>query len=213
MKRVRIGVWAVVCTMILSISVVGATSNPSLGSRWQEIAAVYELKTTDVVPAGVTPLEIESPQALERLLKKLDRVAKKTTLTQSMVQVPSPVDVVESDGFTMSLESTYTIQVFHLHYDRLVDYIWRTRLNLYCTLYVGYSGSFHWIDDVRALRVSLSGLHPFSRLVNTWTDSYIHPNQQMAIIEGGGTLELFFILEGVFTYYSRPEAICEIYRL
>jgi hypothetical protein len=46
-----------------------------------------------------------------------------------------------------------------------------------------------------------------------WTDSYIYPDQQKAIIEGGGTLEFFFILDGIFTYYSRPETICEIYRL
>ena len=107
---------------------------------------------------------------------------------------------------TAAIESI-AADVRELHYSYICDLVWRTRFNLWADLYVAASGSFHWIDDVRNVRVGLTGFHPFIRLADTYTDATIYPNPQRAGIEGRGTLEYYLFFQGILTYYSRPAYI------
>ena len=66
---------------------------------------------------------------------------------------------------------------------------------------------------MRNVRVGLTGLHPFIRLVNTYTGAYVYQSGQKARVTGGGTLEYYFLIQGIFTYYSEPAWLIAYYSL
>jgi len=159
------------------------------------------LEVIETAPAGITPLELGSLGELRSFLRR--------SATDGALLNDRSESRVRLDGTVESI----AIDIRSLHYSYICNPVWRTRFNLWADVYVAASGSFHWIDDVRGVRVGLSGFHPFMRLVDKYTDAYIYPNQQRTRIEGGGTLEYYLFIQGILTYYSEPAYIIVYYSI
>ena len=155
------------------------------------------------VPAGIEPLTVGSLEDAQKLIRQLRSGRGKLEWSDEANHPTSP----------LQMATAIAIDVRTLHYSYVCNPVWRTRFNLWADVYVAASGSFHWIDEVRNVRVALSGLHPFIQLVDTYTDSYIYPNQQRTRIEGGGTLEYYLFIQGVLVYYSEPAYIIAYYSI
>jgi len=187
---------------ILALALAGTAYCASgVDSRLQETLTDLGLEVIDRAPAGVTPLELRSLGELKRFLRRAG--------TDGLLLT----DQFKPEEYLGATVETVAIDIRELHYSYICNPVWRTRFNLWADVYVASSGSFHWIDDVRSVRVGLSGFHPFMRLADKYTDDYIYPNQQRARIEGGGTLEYYLFLQGVLTYYSQPAYIIAYYSI
>lgn len=159
------------------------------------------LTVVSEVPTGVIPLHVNSVKEVEALIRGFKLHGRSFWDDYE----PSLLDGESSTRTSIDARS--------VHYSYICNPIWRTRFNLWATVYVAASGSFHWIDDVRGMHVGLSGFQPFMNLEDTYTDSYIYPNQQRVRLEGGGTLEYYLLIEGILTYYSEPVWIIAYYSI
>ena len=185
---------------LLAVIAAGSCVSGAQASLSEQVTQLG-LKIIEEAPAGIMPLEFKSLGELRSFLRRSERSA---TLLEDHSKSRDLTDwAMESTG----------IDIRSLHYSYICNPVWRTRFNLWADVYVAASGSFHWIDDVRDVRVGLSGFHPFIRLVNTYTDAYIYPNQQRTRIEGGGTLEYYLFIQGILTYYSEPAYMIVYYSI
>ena len=196
MKKLATGaVLGVLLIVVMGVVQSVSAADTALAERLTRLG----LEVIEEVPAGITPLELKTLGEVRSLLRSgcSDRVVLTERLELSVGGEQTAV--------------TRAIDIRQLHYSYICNPVWRTRFNLWADVYVEASGSFHWIDDVRSIRVGLTGLHPFMRLVDTYTDDYIYSNQQRVRIEGGGTLEYYLFIQGILTCYSEPAYIVAYY--
>ena len=193
---------------VLLLAVVVVAGSVSAASTPIEMQlARLGLGVVEEAPAGVVPLEFGSLGELRNFLRGMGQGG--ILLTEELRLGQPLAGNVESTSASIST----TIDIRSLHYSYICNTLWRTRFNLWADVYVAVSGSFHWIDEVRNVRVGLSGLHPFMRLVDTYEDVYLYPDQQKVRIEGGGTLEYYLILGGFLVYYSDPAYMIVYYSI
>ncbi len=110
-------------------------------------------------------------------------------------------------------QATLPVQALSLYYspknlhftDAKTFLFWKYYFNLDAIMWIGVAGSFHWIDHLSAVRVYLSGFHPWVSLDDTWTDSLIESDRQYAWVMGGGTLNYYLFYKGILIYYSETE--------
>jgi hypothetical protein len=189
-----------VVALSVGLSVFGAYSATPPSVVEQRLARMG-LTVIEEIPAGVKPLELTSVDELRFFLFKRPAGGSITGGTHDS-PVGKPV---------VSTSTTITIRTIHSSY--ICNPLWRTEFNLWADIYIASWGSYYWIDDVRNVRVGLTGFHPFMRLTNTYTDAYVYPDNQHTRIEGGGTIEYYFFIQGILTYYSEPAWIVYYYRI
>lgn len=212
--RTRISLFAAVLLLVFSISVFSDLPTSLLNTEWESAAKTHGLQEAYMIPSGVTPLKVESVKELEQLLAMASRGPSHVVLCNG-----GPVQSINRSrvGITalspQSMYETIAIDVREIHDSYVCNVLWRTRFNLWFTVYVASSGSFHWIDDIRSVRVGLTGIHPFIDLEDTWTDVYMYSDLQRAIVSGGGTLEYYLLLDDVLVYYSESVGITYYYHI
>jgi hypothetical protein len=206
-RRVRSGACAVLvigAVCLLACMSLAARQQGDIPASLRALVDRYGLRVVEAAPRGVTPLRMSSLEELGRFLQ--DRTVSSATVYQRCTLAPI---AVESPSATLTSTAIDTIPL-HAYY--VCNVVWGTRFNLWATLYRASSGSFHWLDAVRNVRVGLTGLHPFIDLTDTWTDAYIHPDQQGVTISGGGILEYYLYIKGWIVYYSEEASlICIAY--
>jgi hypothetical protein len=155
----------------------------------------YDLTVVDKLPVGVNPLVVTSLRGLQEAIEGFR--AERSLVTTIAVQ----------DGPALEALGTY-YSPRNLHFSDPKDYMfWHYYFNLDAVMWIGVSGSFHWIDHIGGLRVYLSGLHPGVYLEDPWTDSLVEPDCQYAWVMGNGTINLYLIFKGTTILASDAECL------
>ncbi len=199
----RTGIGILIVLGVVSAALVGCSAASTERTMDDDLRAVMERHALHIVgtaPQGITPLEVESVHDLRRLVaSRANRSMATGTARDSLL--------VSSELPQRAATSVDTVEV---HASYICNPLWRTRFNLWATIYRASSGSFHWIDSVGGVRVGLSGFRPFMDLTDTWTDVYIHPSGQRVTLSGGGMIDYYLYIKGWLVYYSEPASIVHL---
>jgi len=191
--------WSFVAVAVLaaclSAAAFGASHDVSGRNVWEEVFARYGMRTVDTVPVGVTPLQIDSPAELARLIQH--------------VAVRGGRSTVETLGAPL-LAYGLTESCVHLHATK--SWVPFPTFNLWAEVWIAGSGSFWEIRDVYEW-VGLTGITIIADLTDTWTYHRIATDRQSVTIRGGGVVNHYFIIKSILKVYSQPVELTIFYSL
>jgi len=168
---------------------------------FQDLIDLYELKTVDVIPDGLTPLRFETPGELQGFLSRI----------RNQAQTPVHYVYVEkgilSNTPILPLSTTYAVITRSCSVN-----VSLAKFNTWADIRVRYSGSFRWIDKVLNTRTGLTGITTGFSLSN----EYSYPYNQTATsvsVKGGGIVNVYLLIKGGILLYSQPVSCSFTYRV
>ena len=189
--------------LFVGVEPVGANSPipPDVESErgaYKRLFDKYGLVDADEVPNGVTPLRVNSPEELEKLLESAP-VGKPSVIQEAMTveEIALLADKVYNSEKSSNIRATYTT------------------IRRECTVPVGlatfytaadirvgvYGTSYAWIDSVNEW-VGLRGYTVGKELKGTY--HYHHFDTTTADITGGGVVDWYILVEGGVKVWSMP---------
>ncbi len=166
------------CIIGLTISLAATASPEYSPQKWQKVFEEFGLQEVDHVPAGITPLRVESPGELRRLLSGMAPQRGVVNITASDLVCQEALSISPSLGIvysTVELETTNSSQ-------------WPIIFHLTAEVTLAGSGSFWEIYDCDE-RSYFTGWEGISETGGEWADSDIAPNKQSVQIDGGGYIK------------------------
>jgi hypothetical protein len=196
MKRWLI-VAAVVVLASLAIPALAAQSDRHGTSDWDVIFAQYDIRAVDAAPAGITPLEIDTPAELRRFMRQI------ASHGTSRLEMENASPALLAYGVTESCVSLHV-------YDSLVPWL---KFNLWADVWVVGSGSFWEISDDVFEWVGLTGMTALESLSNEWHYHVISSDRRKVTIRGGAILDHWLYIKGLIRVYSEPVSLTMTYAL
>jgi hypothetical protein len=195
MKRLLLVV-AVILLASLTIPALAAQSDRHGTSDWDVIFAQYDIRAVGAAPAGITPLEIDTPAELQQFMRRL---ASRGT---SRLEVESASPALLTYGITESC----------VHLRKTMSWVPFPTFNLWADVWIAGSGSFREIGDVYEW-VGLTGITTFADLTDTWTYHRVSANRQSVTIKGGGIVTHYFVIKDLIKLYSQSVELTILYSL
>lgn len=188
--------------MVVTLALLTCLAIPALAAQptdeWEAIFAQYGIRTADVVPAGITPLRVDTPAQLRQVIHN--------AMPHRMGRLDMETESV-SPGL-LAYGVTETSVRLHVWYN-FVPY---PTFNLWANVRVAGSGSFWEITDVNEW-VGLTGITISEDLTDAYTFHNIAADRQSVYIEGGGIVNHYLLIRGILKIYSSPISLWKNYRI
>jgi hypothetical protein len=189
--------WKLVTLALFSCFAIPAIASQA-ADEWDAIFAQYGIRTAGVVPAGITPLRVDTPAQLRQVIRH--------ATSHGMGQLN-----METESVSLGLLAygvTETSVRLHVWYN-FVPY---PTFNLWANVWVAGSGSFWEITDVNEW-VGLTGITISEDLADTYTFHRIAADRQSVYIEGGGIVNHYLLIRGIIKIYSSRISLSKTYRI
>lgn len=170
---------------------------------FQDIIDLYQLKSVDEIPEGVTPLQFDTPGELQSFLSKI----KSQTRNSSHVTY---LDNGISPNASISPLSTYYAVVTRSCSVDVGAPI--TKFNTWADIRVGVDGSFRWISSVLNTRTGLTGVTTGFSLSNEYSYAYNQTATSVSV-KGGGIVNAYLVIDGGIRLWSQPMSCSFTYRV
>jgi hypothetical protein len=187
---------AVVSLASLAIPALAAQSDRHGTSDWDVIFAQYAIRTIAAAPAGITPLEIDTPAELRQLMRQI------TSHGTSRLEMEIASPALLAYGVTESC----------VHLRKTMSWVPFPTFNLWADVWIVGSGSFWEISDVYEW-VGLTGITAFADLTDTWTYHRVSTDHQSVTIKGGGIVTHYFVIKNLIKVYSQSVELTILYSL
>jgi hypothetical protein len=162
---------------------------------------LYELKTVDVIPEGVTPLRFNTPGELQSFLSKMSNQARTpihSTYVEKGILPNAPMSPLSTTYAVVTRSCSVNVSL--------------SKFNTWADIRVGYTGSFRWIDRVLNTRTGLTGVTTGISLSNEYSYAYNQTASSVSV-KGGGVLNVYLLVNGMVRLFSTPVSCSFTYRV
>lgn len=183
MKKFKLIILSILCSILL-ITPLSTPIHAENIKTYEDLFEEYGLKDAEIIPDGVTPIVINSPQELEALLSSFN-----TSSIDGIVSIESNSRSVVTRTVTVSYPTSGIVP-----YDGAANVNLRVAYDLYS------SGSFTGIQAIRYSQWTLTGNTTGLELENSITDHTL-TNGIIDVI-GTTTVNLYVVISGLIKYKS-----------
>lgn len=157
--------------------------------QYEKVNQEYGLKSVLIIPEGIEPIKVNSPEELENYIIKLQKQPTITTVQDEKSEQPS--------GDPTRAGNTYNTIRRSCSVSAGAPTVYVT-----ADIRVGLNGSARWIDSASS-RVSWSGVTFGLGISGQWSNTY--PTSTKVDVRGGATIDIYLISEiGGIVLYSTP---------
>ncbi len=172
----------------------GFDPNRSQEIEYQHLFEHYGIVTVERAPEGIAPIVIKSPAQLRKLIKEL-RSSKRVDVSDRMC-----IDRVVNEG-VLSGRAANGVSYYSVRRE-CTQNTGASTFHTWADIHIGvYGSSYAWIDSVNEW-VGLTGITLGQDLTNTYHYHYV--TATTADITGGGTVNVYLLIDGVIRVYSQP---------